>query len=152
VRQLSPQVFCQDNLHSVGFCNNNLHAGLFDFVFNRLIDGWLHARSSRRLLLSTIGRSLGKMVERKRFPELHINFRRNLLSSMLYKVSDSPSTTERTLRVALRNSPFGEHAMKSLQRAYTIIMLHVSGVSSIRFQRSLEAIVEQKILDLNEII
>jgi len=91
-------------------------------------------------------------VERKRFPELHINFRRNLLSAMLYKVSDSLSTTERTLRVALRNSPFGEHAMKSLQRVYTIIMLHVSGVSSIRFQRSLEAIVEQKILDLTEII
>lgn len=71
---------------------------------------------------------------------------------MLYEVSDPPLTTGRTLRVALRNSLFGENAIKSLQCAQTITMLHVSRVPSTRFQRSPEAILQQNILDSTEIV
>ena len=51
----------------------------------------------------------------------------NLLGSMFYKISDSPLTTGRTLKMALRDSSFCERSIRYLQWAQIITMLRMSG-------------------------
>jgi hypothetical protein len=58
----------------------------------------------------------------------------NLLGSILYKISDSPLTVGGALKIALKDSPFGERGIRYLQRAQMMTMHRVSGASSSYFE------------------
>lgn len=48
---------------------------------------------------------------------------------MYYKVADSPLTTKRTMKIALKESSFGDRGIRYLQRAQMITMHRIAGTS-----------------------
>jgi hypothetical protein len=57
-----------------------------------------------------------------------------LLGSIHYKTVDSPLTAGRTLKIALKDSPFGERGIRYLQRAQMMTMIRISGAASSDFE------------------